>query len=154
MGDDKEKIKELFATWLAKNAPSAHLSDLYLCYSEIEAFCLKTKVLQKPLFETTDVDAVRMVQKKVTESRIFHFYHKNQMKKIDVAARYYTAFVKEMNETSILSAVEISEKTLSSSHNENLANDSSVSPTIKDETCVNETHVDPLIAFLELEFII
>lgn len=54
MVGDKEKIEELFATWLAQNAPSAHLSELYFCYSEIEAYCLKIKVLRKPLFETID----------------------------------------------------------------------------------------------------
>ena len=43
MVSNKEKIEELFATWLAQNAPSAHLSELYFCYSEIEAYCLKIK---------------------------------------------------------------------------------------------------------------
>ena len=51
MVNDKEKLEELFATWLAKNAPSARLTDLYLCYSEIEAYCFKTKVLRQPLFD-------------------------------------------------------------------------------------------------------
>ena len=55
MVGNKEKIEELFATWLAQNAPSAHLSELYFCYSEIEAYCLKIKVLRKPLFETIGV---------------------------------------------------------------------------------------------------
>ncbi len=97
MVGDKEKIEELFASWLAQNAPSAHLSDLYLSYSEIEAYCLKTKVLQKPLFETTDLDIVKRAQKCVTESRIFQLSHKKQMKRIVMAAQYYTAFVKTLS---------------------------------------------------------
>lgn len=76
MVGNKEKIEELFATWLAQNAPSAHLSELYFCYSEIEAYCLKIKVLRKPLFETIDLDIIKRVQKTVTESRIFQLSHK------------------------------------------------------------------------------
>ena len=105
MIDDKEKIEELFATWLAQNAPAAQLSELYLCYSEIEAYCLETKVLRKPLFETTDLNTVRIAQKAVIESRIFQLTHKEQMKKIAAAAQYYTSFLKSLatkeTETSI-----------------------------------------------------
>lgn len=97
MADDKVKIEELFVDWLAKNAPTAHLSELYLCYSEIEDYCLKTKVLCKPLFETTDLDTVKKAQKAAIESRIFQLSHKKQMKKIVTAAQYYTAFVKSLS---------------------------------------------------------
>lgn len=96
MVSNKEKIEELFATWLAQNAPSAHLSELYFCYSEIEAYCLKIKVLRKPLFETIDLDIIKRVQKTVTESRIFQLSHKKQMRKIVTAAQYYKAFVKSL----------------------------------------------------------
>lgn len=96
MVGDKEKIEELFATWLAQNAPSAHLSELCFCYSEIEAYCLKIKVLRKPLFETIDLDIIKRVQKTVTESRIFQLSHKKQMRKIVTAAQYYKAFVKSL----------------------------------------------------------
>lgn len=96
MVGNKEKIEELFATWLAQNAPSAHLSELYFCYSEIEAYCLKIKVLRKPLFETIDLDIIKRVQKTVTESRIFQLSHKKQMRKIVTAAQYYKAFVKSL----------------------------------------------------------
>lgn len=109
MVGDKDKIEDLFAAWLARNVPSAHLSELYLCYSEIEAYCLKTKVLRKPLFETTDLDTVKRAQKTVTESRIFQLSHKKQMRKIVSAAHYYTAFVKSLT----VNAVNATEKSVS-----------------------------------------
>lgn len=77
----KKKTEELFAVWLVQNVPSAPLSELYLCYTEIEAYCLKTKVLRKPLFETTDLNTVQRVQKAVTESREFQLSHEKQIKK-------------------------------------------------------------------------
>lgn len=101
MAGDKEKIKERFVDWLAQNAPPDHLSELYLCYSEIEDYCLKTKVLSKPLFETTDLDTVRRAQKTVVESRIFQLSHKKQMKNIVAAAQYYTAFLKSLSPKAI-----------------------------------------------------
>ena len=78
MVGNKEKIEELFATWLAQNAPSAHLSELYFCYSEIEAYCLKIKVLRKPLFETIDLDIIKRVQKTVLKAAYFSFRIKNR----------------------------------------------------------------------------
>lgn len=96
MADGRQTIKDLFAAWLVNNAPSAHLSELYLCYSEIEEFCLRIKVLHKPLFETTDVDTVKKVQKTIMENRLFKSLHKKRMKKIVSAAQYYTAFVKSL----------------------------------------------------------
>lgn len=98
MVDDKKTNEEMFADWLAKKMPYARLTELYLCYSEIEAYCLKTKVLHKPLFETTDLHTVKRVQQTVTENRIFQLSHKRQMKKIVAAAQYYTAFVKTLVE--------------------------------------------------------
>lgn len=94
MVNDKESNEKLFAAWLAQNAPSSQLSELYLCYPEIEAYCIKTKVLHKPLFETTDLETVHKVQKIISESRIFKFSRRKQMKRFVAAAQYYTSFVK------------------------------------------------------------
>ena len=101
MVDDKRKTEELFAAWLAKNVPSAKLSELRQCYSEIEAYCLKTKVLSKPLFETADEDTVSKVQKAVTKSLLFRLTHRKQMKEIAAAAQYYSDFVKALNKKRI-----------------------------------------------------
>ncbi len=90
-------IEEQFMAWLAQNAPARFLSELYLCYPEIERHCLRIKVLKKPLFETTDLVTVKKVQKTITESRIFQFTHKKQMKKMVSAVQYYMTFVKEYN---------------------------------------------------------
>lgn len=102
MVGEEEKIEDLFAAWLAQNASSAQLSELYFYYSEIEAYCLKIKVLHKPLFETIDLDTIKKVQKSVTESRIFQLSHKKQMRKIVAAAHYYTAFVKSLVDKEII----------------------------------------------------
>ena len=73
---EKEKIEELFAAWLTQNVPAAQLSEMYLCYSEIEAFCIKIKALRSPLLETVDLETIKKVQKIVAENRIFRFSHR------------------------------------------------------------------------------
>ena len=97
MVDGRNRTEELFAAWLAENVPSARLSEVYIYCSEIESYCQKIKVLRRPLFETTDMDTVRLVQKTVAESRLFQLSHKGQMKKIVAAAQYYATFVKTLS---------------------------------------------------------
>lgn len=98
MVDGKKTNEELFAMWLSQNVPSSRLPELYRCYSEIDTYCLKTRVLCKPLLETTDLDTVKRAQKTVTESRIFKLLHRKQMKNIVAAAQYYKTFVKTLSD--------------------------------------------------------
>ena len=96
MADNKESNRELFAAWLAQNAPADQLSDLYLSCERIEAYCIKTKVLRKSLFETTDLDTVKKVQKAVDECRVFR-YSNTQRRMLTAAAKYYADFVKSLS---------------------------------------------------------
>lgn len=101
MSDNKRAIEEQFIAWLAQNAPAGRLSELYLCYPEIEKHCLRIKVLKKPLFETTDLDTIKKVQKTISESRMFQLAHKKHMKRMVSAAQYYTTFIKEHSVKSV-----------------------------------------------------
>lgn len=101
MSDNKRTIEEQFMAWLAQNAPASRLPELYLCYPEIEKHCLRIKVLKKPLFETTDLDTIKKVQKTISESRMFQLAHKKHMKRMMSAAQYYTVFIKEYSVKSV-----------------------------------------------------
>lgn len=46
MISDKKNTEDDFMCYLAERVSPAQLSKLYRCYSEIETFCLKIKVLQ------------------------------------------------------------------------------------------------------------
>lgn len=93
---EKEKIEELFAAWLTQHVPAAQLSEMYLCYSEIESYCIKIKVLRNPLFETVDLETIKKVQKTIAENRIFRFSHRKQIKKMITSMQYYLAFAKTL----------------------------------------------------------
>lgn len=89
-------VEDNFMKYLAGKVTPAQLSELYLCYSEIEAFCLKIRVLQSPLFQTTDFEVIKKVQRTIEQNKIFRMTHKKQFNKIVVAGRYYYAFIKEI----------------------------------------------------------
>lgn len=88
-------VESKFFEYLAKKVSHAQLFALYPCYDQIEAFCIKTKVLQKPLFETTDEQTIRKVQRTIEQNRFFRITHRKIFDKTISAGRYYFQFIYE-----------------------------------------------------------
>lgn len=88
-------VESKFFEYLAKKVSHAQLFALYPCYDQIEAFCIKTKVLQKPLFETTDEPTIRKVQRTIEQNRFFRITHRKIFDKTISAGRYYFQFIYE-----------------------------------------------------------
>lgn len=88
-------VEDDFMQYLAERVSPAQFSELYRCYSEIETFCLKIKVLQNPLFETTDFETIKKVQRTIEQNKIFRITHRRQINKIVDAGRYYYNYIKE-----------------------------------------------------------
>lgn len=95
MINEVNSVENDFMQYLASKVSPAQLSELYLCYSEIEAFCLKVKILKKPLFQTTDFDIIRKVQREIEQNKIFRMTHKKQYNKLVVAGKYYYSYIRE-----------------------------------------------------------
>lgn len=91
----KKTVEEDFIRYLAERVSPAQLSEFYRCYPEIENFCLKIKVLKQPLFETTDFETIKKVQRNIEQNKIFRITHKRQIKNIVDAGRHYYNYVKE-----------------------------------------------------------
>ncbi|MCD8049995.1 MAG: hypothetical protein LUG52_10495, partial [Clostridia bacterium] len=83
-----------FAQYLAGKVSPAQYNALYRCYPEIEEFCLKLKILKKPLFETTDFEVIKKVQRTIEENKVFKMGHKQQYKLIVAAGRHYYTYIK------------------------------------------------------------
>ena len=92
---NKKSVEDDFMRHLAEQVSPAQLSELYGCYSEIEAFCLKIKVLKNPLFETTDFETIKKVQRTIEQNKIFRITRRRQIKKIVDAGRHYYNYIKE-----------------------------------------------------------
>lgn len=130
MANGRRTVEEDFIEYLAKKMSPTRLSELYSCYSDIESFCMKIKVLQKPLFQTTDFATVKKVQRTVEENKVFRITRKKQYKKMVTACRYYYLYIKE-NRFSTIDRKEIVEesvlsKTSTSEHSLNQEEDTIV----------------------------
>ena len=95
MISDKKNTEDDFMCYLAERVSPAQLSKLYRCYSEIETFCLKIKVLQNPLFETTDFETIKKVQHTIEQNKIFRITRRRQINKIVDAGQHYYNYIKE-----------------------------------------------------------
>ena len=78
----EKSVKDDFMRYLAEQVSPAQLSDFYICYSEIETFCLKIKVLQNPLFQTTDIETIKKVQRTIEQNKFFRITRRKQINKI------------------------------------------------------------------------
>lgn len=92
---DRKTVEDDFMRYLAERVSPAQLSELYRCYSEIETFCLKIKVLQNPLFETTNFETIKKVQRTIEQNKIFRITRRRQINKIVDAGRHYYNYIKE-----------------------------------------------------------
>ena len=95
MISNRKTVEDDFMRYLAERVSPAQLSELYRCYSEIETFCLKIKVLQNPLFETTDFETIKKVQRTIEQNKIFRITRKRQRNKIADAGHHYYNYIKE-----------------------------------------------------------
>lgn len=95
MASNRKNVEDDFMRYLAERVSPAKLSELYRCYSEIETFCLKIKVLKKPLFETTDFEIIKKVQRTIEQNKIFRITRRRQINKIVNAGRHYYNYIKE-----------------------------------------------------------
>ena len=95
MISNRKTVEDDFMRYLAEQVSPAQLSELYRCYSEIETFCLKIKVLQNPLFETTDFETIKKVQRTIEQNKIFRITRRRQINKIVDAGRHYYNYIKE-----------------------------------------------------------
>ena len=95
MISNRKTVEDDFMRYLAERVSPAQLSEFYRCYSEIETFCLKIKVLQNPLFETTDFETIKKVQRTIEQNKIFRITRRRQINKIVDAGQHYYNYIKE-----------------------------------------------------------
>lgn len=116
MTDGVNDVRVQFCKWLHENAPKlkAKLLCQYLAIGE--EFCIKIKVLDNPLFETTDVSTIKKFVRTVTNNKLFRIRNKKQHTAIVDAANRYYSFILSLPVTQLsendnsLKAIEQAEK--------------------------------------------
>ncbi|MCD7774910.1 MAG: hypothetical protein LUH40_04940, partial [Clostridiales bacterium] len=97
MANSKSRESD-FMSWLSGKVSPAQLSELYWCYREIDSVFMKGGLLSKPLFETTDIETIRAVQKKIETSKIFRVRNSKNYAKLVAAGRYYLEYSESISE--------------------------------------------------------
>ena len=93
MEDTSLKGYESFEKWLRQNASNTDIDRIMRRYADIEEFCLNIKVLDRPLFDTTDVATIKRVRKMVSQSKIFKIKYKRFYDDSVKAAEWYYAYI-------------------------------------------------------------
>ena len=87
--------EENFLLWLKDKLSPTQLSELYLAYKIIDAFCVKKNIISESVLKTTNLMQVNLVEDIIKHNRIFKFENRKDLKKIYSAMKYYILFLKE-----------------------------------------------------------
>ena len=88
-------IQDKFFAWLAKKTSPAQLSEYYISCDDIDKFCLKENILDKKLFEITDVNVINNLKNILDSNKKFRSRHKHGLSKINSALKFYSDFLNE-----------------------------------------------------------
>lgn len=91
--------KKNFYKYLEEKVSPAQLSALYNSYGEIEYFCTRMKVLNKPLFETDDLDTLNKVKKLITTHKAFAVTHRKTFSASIAAISFYITYIETVKAT-------------------------------------------------------
>lgn len=95
MVENSKATDNNFMQYLSEKVPPSKFSELCSYYSDIEAFCQKIGILKKPLFETTDFETIKKVQRTIEQNKTFRVTRKKRHAKIVAACRRYYVYVRE-----------------------------------------------------------
>lgn len=84
-----------FMNYLASQVSPTLITEFSSYYADIEAFCLRLNILAKSLFDTTDFETIKRVQKTIEQNKIFRITRKRNYEKIVIAYRYYYVYVRD-----------------------------------------------------------
>lgn len=101
MTDNENSMQTQFFSWMVNKLSPVQVSELYSIYSEIESFCIRTRVLHKPLFDTIDIYTISQVIKTVDFNKIFRFKYRKKYNRMSSAIHFYYQYIKEINENNL-----------------------------------------------------
>lgn len=91
---EPKSMQDEFCSYLSTQMPMFQLSDACLMLSGIESFCLERKILQKKLFDTTDLNTIKQVVQIVDSNKVFRFTYKRYLRKMSAVIHAYYTFLK------------------------------------------------------------
>lgn len=98
MVNKKPTVKKQFLEWLSLKVSPNRMSEYWLCYHDIEKFCMKKRMLSTELLETTDIHVLRKIENTLSSSKLFRVENKRPIKTVLTAMHCYVVFIRENDE--------------------------------------------------------
>ena len=96
----KKKEENDFFLWMKNQVSPKQLSELSLIYSDIEKFCFRKKLLKDPLFQTMDLETLKIIEETIEKNKIISYTQKRYShNKVMSAIHYYIQYVKSKEDT-------------------------------------------------------
>ena len=108
--DIEQSIRDKFFSWLSAKVSPAQLSEYYISYADIEQFCLQENILDKKIFELTDLNIINNLTDIIGSNKKFRSQYKHRLSKINTALKYYSTFLNENPNLIKISNDEVSEE--------------------------------------------
>ena len=96
MSNTQNNNEKLFSEWLSQQVSPHKLTEVFLCYPEIERYGKRTKILKDDFFNTKEISVINKLRADIESNKAFRFQHKKQMKNISLALKLYISYVKEI----------------------------------------------------------
>ncbi|MEE0511994.1 MAG: DNA-directed RNA polymerase subunit alpha C-terminal domain-containing protein, partial [Peptococcaceae bacterium] len=135
-----DTMREMFFSWLSTRVVSNKLSDFKKIFNLIDDYCEKNDILEKPLFETTDPEALSFVIQRISLDWEFKRRIAFNFDQCTTAIKFYTIFLKSKR---LLLEDEKLEKLLTTVSHEDepvsvygIENELEISEKVNDAPCV------------------
>ena len=96
LSNTQKPNEKLFSEWLSRQVSPHKLTEIFLCYLEIEKYGKRTKILKDDFFNTKEVSVLNKLRADIEANKAFRFQHKKQMKNISLALKLYISYLKEI----------------------------------------------------------
>lgn len=91
---------DLFYEWLTTRVSAIQLSELYILYGVINAYCQSKGIIQSPLLTITNLSMLMTIRDIIKQNIIFWSYRKLVPNKAFMAMNYYIFYIKERQKMS------------------------------------------------------
>lgn len=98
MSDSIASYENDFFEWLAKRVPSTRMPVIHSVFKRIDRFCLKRKILAKPIFGTDDLATLTGAIETIRGSRILSLKYRKQKSIMVAAIQQYCRFIQEIED--------------------------------------------------------
>ncbi len=95
-------LRNAFFEWLAKEVPTARLTELKQSAAELEEYCANKKILSSSLFTVSDKASITRLRVRLEGDRLFKFFNRGKSERMLSVLRYYADYARMIEENNLV----------------------------------------------------